>query len=103
MPAAVMPCSVPEMKMMRHMQMNVQRAAQKRECGIGEADDKTDQIKNFPVHTFTSLNLAPPPAIHPTLLRPLRPHSFPWRSSAAADAARAAAFPPVPGFPESLP
>ena len=57
MPAAMMPCSVPEMKMMRHVQMNIQRAAQKRECGIGKADDKTDQIKHFPVHGFTSLNL----------------------------------------------
>ncbi|HEX3093258.1 MAG TPA: hypothetical protein VHW72_11580, partial [Candidatus Angelobacter sp.] len=58
MPATVMPCSVPEMKMMRHMQMNVQRAAQERECGIGKSHDETDQIKHFPVHGFTSLNLA---------------------------------------------
>ena len=58
-PATVMSCSVTEMEMMGHVQMNVQRAAQKRECGIGEADNETDQIKNFPVHGFTSLNIAP--------------------------------------------
>jgi hypothetical protein len=59
MPAAMMPSSMPKMKMLRHVQMNVQRAAQKRECGIGKSHDETDQIKNFPVHGFTSLNLAP--------------------------------------------
>jgi hypothetical protein len=45
------------MKMMRHMKMEMQRAAQKRKRGIGKTHDKTDQIKSFPVHGFTSINL----------------------------------------------
>src|SRR5579871_1874795 len=55
--AAGMPRSVSAMKMMRHMKMEMQRAAQKRERGIGKTHDKTDQIKSFPVHRFTSFNL----------------------------------------------
>src|ERR1041385_1994146 len=82
------------------MQMNVQRAAQERECGIGKSHDETDQIEDFPVHGFTSLIL--------TLLNVARltfkPRSFPERSSAAtADAARATVSPPAPAFPGSLP
>jgi hypothetical protein len=38
--------------------MNVQRAAQKRECSIGKTHDETDQIKEFPAHGFTSLDYA---------------------------------------------
>jgi hypothetical protein len=53
-----MPCAVAEMEMVRHMNMEMQRAAQKRECGIGKTHDETDQIKSFPVHGFTSLDYA---------------------------------------------
>src|SRR5262249_47436212 len=37
------------------VKVKMQRAAQKRERGKSKAYDETDQIKEFPVHSFTSL------------------------------------------------
>src|SRR5579859_6378311 len=96
--AAGMPCSVSTMKMVGHMKMKMQRAAQERECGIGEAHNETDKIKSFPVHSFTSLELT---WLNLTSFITLR--LSPGRSSAAADAAHATTFPPAPAFLKSLP
>src|SRR5215469_17664914 len=38
----------------RQMKVQMQRAAQERQGSKGKAHDKTDQIKEFPVHSFTS-------------------------------------------------
>ena len=41
---------------MRQMKVEMQCAAEKRNCGKGKANNETDQIEKFPVHACASLN-----------------------------------------------